>query len=74
MFIQPHLANIQNIGQDSGKESQTTTGNKEHVSRRGAWNQHNLAKKTTRFDNKFEPKQLEQIEADIVSNGIFNQS
>ena len=31
-------------------------------------------KKTTRFDNEFKSKQWEQMEMDIVSNGIFNES
>jgi len=47
-FIQPHSANIQNIDQDSGNESQPTTRNKEHKFRIEAWKWHNLAKKTTR--------------------------
>ena len=73
-FIQPHLANIQNTGQDLGKLSQSTTRNMEHVFRIGASNRHNPTKKTTRFDNEVELKQLEQMEMDIVSNGIFNHS
>jgi len=71
-FIQPHSADIQNTDQDLGKESQPTTRNKEHVLRMEAWNRPNPVKKTIIFDNEFEPKQLEQMKMDIVSNGILN--
>jgi len=68
--IQAHLANIHNTDQDAGKESQPTTRNKGHVFRKEAWNQHNPAKRTTRFDNEFEPQQFEQLETDILADGI----
>jgi len=74
MFIEPHAANIQNTDQGSSNESQPTTRNKEHVFRIVALKSTQPSEKDTRFDKKFEPKQLEQMETDIVSNGIFNQS